>query len=490
MEEAMSLDGGRQLTYKMWRPVLALSLLLVAALIIAACSGTSMNTANGMGTVTVMLSDPATCQAPNGPFSHVYVTITDVQANVSSTAGASDSGWVDLAPNLSKNPKQVDLLGLANNQCFLASLGDPMQLQAGTYQQIRVILAANNATVSGNLCGSSTNCVMLTSDSTNTPHTLLLSSEAKTGIKIPGSQISSGGFTIGAGQTKDLDIDFLTCESIVQEGNGQYRLKPVLHAGEVSAISTSINGSVVDSATGKAVNGTVFVALEQPDTTANMIHRVVMYAQVNPDGTFTFCPVPTGTYDVVLMGTNAAGSFYQPTIVTGVTVGSTVGTVKIYLPATAPNASLSGTVTAQNSSNAGSVADVDLSALEAVGGVTYTIPLPPTSTQTSATLGVETAAAVSPATCPAGSPSGTTDCVPYTLNLPSGTVNIGAWASGGVALTVTANLASYSVDGIATVPNSGGTLDCSPSEITVAAPALTTAALNPVGIDLAFKSCQ
>jgi hypothetical protein len=484
------MEGTKKRNFKIWQPVFVLSFLLVAALVIAACNSGSISTASGMGTVTLKLSDPATCQAPSGPFSHVYVTITDVRANVSSTASDTDGSWVDLTPNLSKSPKQVDLLGLADNKCFLASLGDPMQLQAGTYQQIRVILAPNTATVSGNACGSSANCVMLTSDSSNTPHALLLSSEAQTGIKIPGSQISSGGFTIAGGQTKELDINFLTCESIVKQGNGQYRLKPVLHAGEVSAISTSINGTVVDSATGKAVNGTVYVAIEQPDNTVAKVDRVIMYEKVNADGTFVFCPLPSGSYDIVIMGTTTGGSFYQPTIVTGATVGSTVGTVKIYLPAATPNASLSGTVTAQTAANVGAIADVQLSALETVGTATYTIPLPPTTTQSSATLSLETAAAVLPATCPAGSPSGTTDCANYTLNVPSGAVNIGAWSAGGTTLTVTANLATYSVDGIATVPNSGGTLDCSPSELTVAGPALTTAALNPTGINLAFKSCQ
>jgi hypothetical protein len=486
----MRVKGIKNRSLKVWQPILALSCLLVAALVVAACNSGSINTASGMGSVTVMLSDPATCQAPSGPYSHVYVTITDVQANVSATASDTDGSWVDLTPSLSKAPKQVDLLGLANNKCFLASLGDPLELQAGTYQQIRVILAANNATVSGNMCGSSANCVMLTSDTTNAPHALLLSSEAKTGIKIPGSQISSGGFTIAGGQTKELDINFLTCESIVQQGNGQYRLKPVLHAGEVSAISTSINGTVVDSLTGKAVDGSVYVAVEQPDTSTAKVDRVIMYEKVNADGTFVFCPLPNGTYDVVIMGTSKTGSFYQPTIVTGVSVGSTVGTVKIYLPTATPNASLSGTVTAQTAANAGAIADVQLSALETVGTATYTIPLPPTVSQSSATLSVETAAAVSPATCPAGSPSGTTDCAPYTLSLPSGAANIGAWAASGPTLTVTATLATYSVDGIATVPNSGGTLDCSPSEVTVVGPALTTAALNPTGIDVAFKSCQ
>lgn len=463
-------------------------ILLVAALALSSCNNGTVSTASGMGTVSIMLSDPATCQAPSGPFSHVYVTITDVQASTSSTASATDSSWVDLTPSLSKNPKQVDLLGLANNQCFLATLGDSQQLQAGSYQQIRVILASNSASINNNACGSSANCVVLTSDSS--VHTLNLSSEAQTGIKIPSGQIASGAFTISAGQTKDLDVDFNTCESIVQEGNGQYRLKPVLHAGEVSTTSTSINGTVVDSVTGKPVAGTVVVTLEQKDS-AGIDRPIAGGAKVaNTDGTFVYCPLPAGTYDVVVVGTTTGGSFYQPSIVTGVTVGSTTGTIKVYLPAATPNASLAGTVSAQNPSNAGAVADVQLSALETVNTATYTIPLPPTTTQSSESLNVETAAAVAPATCPPGNPSGTTDCVAYTMNVPSGAVNIGAWASGGITLTVTTNFASYAVDGIATVPGSGGTADCTPSEITTSPTTLTSTTLNVTGVNLAFKSCQ
>jgi hypothetical protein len=200
-----------------------------------------------MANASVMLSDPATCSGPTGPFAHVYVTITDVQANINSSAGDNDGGWTDLTPNLASQPKQVDLLGQANNQCFLATLGDTQQLQQGNYQQIRLILAANSSTIANNNCGNSANCVVLATD--NSVHPLLLSSESKTGLKIPSGQIASGGFNIAAGQTKDLDIDFNTCASIVQEGNGQYRLKPVLHAGEVSTTSASINGKVLDKAT-------------------------------------------------------------------------------------------------------------------------------------------------------------------------------------------------------------------------------------------------
>jgi hypothetical protein len=65
------------------------------------------------------LSDPVTCAAPQGPFRHIYVTVTEVKIRQSDNASASDSAWLDLAPGLEDNPTQVDLLGVAN-QCFLA----------------------------------------------------------------------------------------------------------------------------------------------------------------------------------------------------------------------------------------------------------------------------------------------------------------------------------------------------------------------------------
>src|SRR5215472_19195113 len=81
--------------------------LIAAGLIAFGCSGTatqSMTTgssSSGTATAHVVLSDPATCMAPNGPFMHVYVTITDVKASVNQSAGDDDSSWVDLTPSLS-----------------------------------------------------------------------------------------------------------------------------------------------------------------------------------------------------------------------------------------------------------------------------------------------------------------------------------------------------------------------------------------------------
>lgn len=475
----------------LWQPALVLASLLIAAIVVVACNSGGPST-SGMATVSTSLSDPATCAAPDGPYAHVYVTITDVQVNTSSTAGATDSGWVDLTPNLSGSPKQVDLLGQANNQCFLAMLGDNLQLQAGSFQQIRLILANNSATVASNACGTAANCVVLTSDSS--VHTLQLSSESQTGIKIPSGQIASGAFTISAGQTKDLNIDFNTCESIVQQGNGQYLLKPVLHAGEVSTTSSSINGTVLDSVSGNPV-GKAIVALETKDS--NGVDRIYgTTATTAADGTFVFCPLAQGTYDVVIVGSVTSGStttFYEPAIVTGVSAGSTIGTVKLNPPTSAlaavSSANLGGQVTSVNTSNAGIAVDVALSVLETVSSTQYTVPLPMTSTQSMAWLMVQTAATstTSPA-CPSGA-----YCADYTMQVPSGGAYIGAWASGGATLTQPAPLATYMVDGMATTTTTTATPDCSLSDVQSNPPSALsgTGPFTTITVPtIAFTSCQ
>src|SRR5215467_2554286 len=263
---------------------------LVGALALSGCSSNGKSsTPNDGAFVNVRISDPATCSGPKGAFSHIYVTITDVQINASANAGNKDSGWIDLTPSLSQSPQQVDLLGQASNQCFLATLGATTALQPGSYQQIRIMLASNATVIANNVCGSSANCVMLSS-TPNAAHPLLLSSEAQTGIKIPSGQIAGGQFVIATGETRDLDIDFNACESIVAEGNGQFRLKPVLHAGEVSLTSTSINGAVVDSVTNLPISGgSTIVALEQKDNSG--VDRVVMQTVADSSGAFSFCPV-------------------------------------------------------------------------------------------------------------------------------------------------------------------------------------------------------
>jgi hypothetical protein len=101
--------------------------------------------------------------------------------------------------------------------------------------------------------------------------------------------------------------------------------------------------------------------LEQKD--ANGVDRIVMSTLAGSDGSFTFCPTPSGTYDVVIVGGAANGTAYQPAIVTGIANGQTIGTVNLYSGqgTTASTGQLNGGVTSQNGASQGTVANVAVS---------------------------------------------------------------------------------------------------------------------------------
>src|SRR5215472_11921786 len=448
------------------RKGIGFSLVLCLVLSFAACGGStsqsslSNKNSNSMpATLNISVSDPHTCAGPSGPFNHIYVTVTDVEIHASSSAGPNDPGWVDLTPNLKNNPQQIDLLAQANNQCFLASLGSTTELQPGSYQQIRIFLAANSMSVPSNQCGAAANCVMLSANP-GTPLPLNLSNESQTGIKIPSGQIAGGQFTIAAGQTKDLNIDFDACASLVSQGNGQYRLKPVLHAGEVALTSTSINGTVIDSVTGHAINGgATVVALEQKDSGG--VDRVVMETVTDASGNFVFCPVPAGIYDVVATAANGTGTAYAATVITGVQPGNALGTVLLVAEtgsSTAP-ASIIGQVTTSTGS-AGTPADIVLSALQRVqingSQVMVTTPL---ASQSMATALVSTTSGPS---CPTN-----TECVSYTLAVPALNPSVGAFSTSGhqQPAAPAPGPVDYAIDAQAVIPSSGGITDCSPSDL-------------------------
>jgi hypothetical protein len=326
---------------------------------------------------------------------------------------------------------------------------------------------------------------MLTSDPSNTPQPLQLSSESNTGIKIPSGQIAGGEFTVGSGETKDLNIDFNACASVVVQGNGQYRLKPVLHAGEVStqAASTAISGTIIDGVTQQPViGGNTVVALEQKDSSG--IDRVVMETVATSNGGFAFCPVPQGTYDLVAVAINGSGNTYAATVITGVQPGNSLGTVPL-TPAGMP-ASVAGQITTSTGS-AGTAADLVTSALQSIGSsVLATIPL---AQQSAATATLTTA--------PGGACPANTDCVSYTLGVPGANPSIGAFSSSGnqSPAAPASGSVNYTIDVNAFAPGSAGQSDCSPSNLQTSltsnnATLSVTPGTGATAATLDFTGCQ
>jgi hypothetical protein len=171
-------------------------------------------------------------------------------------------------------------------------------------------------------------------------------------------------------------------------------------------------------------------------------------------------------------------------------VGSTTGNVNLHPPAlTAASsfADLNGLVTSQNGAAAATSIDVTLTALETVNSVMYTIPQQPPASPFYGVSQVVTTGVGPVGTPPVACPANT-DCINYSLPVPSGGPYIGAWSSGGVTLAQPAPLASYVVDGATTssCTASGSELKSSPPVALTGTGPFTNMAITP---NLAFTGC-
>ena len=199
---------------------------IVAAL--AACGGgggstdnTSAATNGGaggnspLGTLRVALTDNPACGYDN-----VWVTVEKVRVHRDASAGDGDAGWIDLplpvpqpvpTPLPAPQPLRVDLLTLTNGT--LVPLGQ-VQLPAGTYTQLRLVLAENTASNPYANAIKPTGAAMVP---------LTTPSAQQSGLKM------NVGITVPAGQEVDFAIDFDACKSFVKAGkSGKILLKAVL----------------------------------------------------------------------------------------------------------------------------------------------------------------------------------------------------------------------------------------------------------------------
>ncbi len=477
----------------------ACAVLTLCCLFSLGCNGKSSFSSTGGSTggppvtndgtsVSVMVSDPAACKAPGGLLSHVYITITDVKASTNPEAPANDPSFVDLTPGLSAAPQQVDLLGKANSHCFLASLSVDQQIAAGNYQQLRVFLAPDSeaSKVSNNACGASySNCVV---KSDNSLHDLQLTAAVAKGIEIPTTEIANAGIAIDGGTHPSLDVDFDTCSSILLTPEGGYEFNPAIHVGVIPASGGSISGTVVSSATGRALQGgDVVVALEQKDAKSG-IDRVLMRTTASATGAFTLCPVPEGTYDLVAVGVDGAHVSYSPGVELGIRSGQLAGQIPL-LPGTGQG-TLQGAITTQNMGRPIGGVSVAMRADAFVqltnNGPKLTIPLLPSDDPYNGAMLTTNASF-----CPEG-----VDCAAYSLQLPAMAPNVAACSEQTAPFSQQGSLhPNYTAESFAQIAGSGVISDCMSNNLSVTATAEGRAIeLNSnqstTAAPLAFTQCE
>lgn len=285
----------------------------VAAAALVACGGGGDS---GTGTMRLALTDAPACG-----YDHVWVTIEKVRVHRSSGAGENDGGWSEVTLAA---PLRVDLLTLNNGA--LVDLGQT-ELPAGTYQQMRLVLAANNGS------DPPANAIQPTGGAI-VP--LTTPSGQQSGLK------ANVQMTVPEGQVADFAIDFDACKSFVRAGNsGQYLIKPVLSVIPILATA------------GQRIVGFVPEALANSGTSVSAQVDGTPVRATPPDATgrFTLYPVPVGSdYQLVVTAGGRVNA-----VMTGVPVTADATTVigntnlRIDPPASAASASASGTVTVNGS---------------------------------------------------------------------------------------------------------------------------------------------
>ena len=219
------------------------------------------------------------CKKDNNNTAHLLVRMTDAPANYNAVMvdvkGVEVTGEGGNLVMLNVNEGIYNLLDFTNGMDTLIASGD---LDAGTISQIRLILGTENS-------------VMIDS----VVYHLSTPSADQSGLKLQIHQ----KFEPGVNYTVLLDFD--ANQSIVSQGNGEYKLKPVIRTID-AAISGSIKGRVSPISVGTTItatsNGVVY------STTANL------------SGYFMIAGLPAGTYTITV----TPALPLQPITITGKTV--------------------------------------------------------------------------------------------------------------------------------------------------------------------------
>lgn len=272
---------------------------LLAALV-AGCGGgsSSSNADSEPGVLRVSLTDAPACG-----YDAVNVTVDRVRVHKSSTAADGDAGWHEIALPA---PRRVDLLTLTNG--VLEELGET-SLPAGTYTQLRLVLADNaagGAPYANSVVPTGGREVALTTPSAQ-----------QSGLKL------NVNLTVQPNQVADFVLDFDACRSVVRRGaSGQYNLKPVI----------SVIPRLGDA--GQRVVGWVDPAIAGSAAVSVQAAGVPVKATVpGADGRFVLYPVPAGDYELVV-----AANGRVTAVMTGVPVTTTAVTTvnSAALPITPP----------------------------------------------------------------------------------------------------------------------------------------------------------
>ena len=258
-------------------------ILSLSVLIFTACGGGgSSSGGGGTGTLSVGLTDSST-----GKYLAIYVTIDEVQVNKKDSSSNGNSGWKTVATPM----KTYNLLKLVNGVTEI--LGED-ELEAGTYQQIRMIIG-KTAESENNINGEphpDANYVVLNDSSY--VH-LKIPSGYQTGVKLVHT------FEVEEGSFVELVLDFEACKSVAETGSGKYILKPTIKVIE-TANKYDVYGKVTEDNTDPAIpiTGALVSAQISDGLSASVVRSTLTSDVADEVGQYRLLLSPDQTYNIVV----------------------------------------------------------------------------------------------------------------------------------------------------------------------------------------------
>jgi hypothetical protein len=297
--------------------------------VVAAGCGSDGGGGTQPGTLGVAMTDAPACG-----FDEVNVTVSKVRVHQSSSASENAAGWTEITLNPTRKINLLNLNDPTQPNLALESLGET-PLEAGHYTQLRLVLVPNRNNPNPPFANS-----IVLSAQPNNEIALETPSGMQSGIKLIHQ------FTVGSGQRVDLLLDFDACKSIVQTGNGTYKLKPVIKVipfvlngieGFVDTallnshvvVSAQMDGDIVRATVPNTVTGEFFLAhLDPTNNCPTTCYDVVITADGRATAVITGVPVASTT-SITTISTSGA-----PITLSGSTTHDIGGTVTLNNPAT------------------------------------------------------------------------------------------------------------------------------------------------------------
>ncbi len=183
-----------------------------------------------------------------GPFSAVYIDLKGIEI----------TGGDGKAVTMVINPGIYNLLDYSNGIDTLIGTGN---MESASVQQIRLILGTNNSVLIGNVS-----------------YPLSTPSAEQSGLKLQVHQ------TLQLGMMNSVLLDFDANQSIILEGNGTYKLKPVIRT-ILAADCGLIRGKITPAGSVAFVEAT---------------SSITYASNVSASGDFLLMGLPPGTYSVTV----------------------------------------------------------------------------------------------------------------------------------------------------------------------------------------------